>query len=235
MSMATAREDGRPKRALVTGVSSGIGEAIANRLLTEGWQVVGLSRSRPALEAEGLIHKAVDLSDRAALATILLELEPLDAIVHAAGTLRVGRLGELDPENGRQMWRLHVDVAEQIVEALVPSLPDGARIVLLGSRTAMGSPGRAQYAATKAAVVGMARSFAIELAPRQITVNVVAPGATDTPMLRDPRRASVAPKMPPIGRLVKPAEIAATTAFLLSEGAASITGQQIIVCGGASL
>ncbi len=93
---------------------------------------------------------------------------------------------------------------------------DGARIVLLGSRTAMGSPGRAQYAATKAAVVGMARSFAIELAPRRITVNVVAPGATDTPMLRDPMRASVAPKMPPMGRLVKPDEIAATTAFLLS-------------------
>src|SRR3954467_5547414 len=114
-----------------------------------------------------------------------------------------GALGELDPENAREMWRLHVDAAEQILEALVPSLPDGARIVLLGSRTAAGSPGRAQYAATKAAVVGMARSFAIELAPRLITVNVVAPGATDTPMLRDPPRASVTPKMPPIGRLVK--------------------------------
>jgi NAD(P)-dependent dehydrogenase (short-subunit alcohol dehydrogenase family) len=233
--MTINREAGRAKRALVTGVSSGIGEAIAQRLLADGWLVVGLSRSKPVFEAGGLTHKAVDLSDRAALAAVLSEVEPLDAIVHAAGILRVGRLGELAPENGREMWRLHVDAAEQIVEALVPSLPDGARIVLLGSRTAAGSPGRAQYAATKAAVVGMARSFAIELAPRQITVNVVAPGATDTPMLRDPRRASVAPKMPPIGRLVKPEEIAATTAFLLSEGAASITGQQIIVCGGASL
>jgi NAD(P)-dependent dehydrogenase (short-subunit alcohol dehydrogenase family) len=234
MSMATG-EDGRPKRALVTGVSSGIGEAIAQRLLADGWHVVGLSRSKPAFEADGLSHMAVDLSDRAALAAVLGELESLYAIVHAAGILRVGRLGELDPDNSREMWRLHVDAAEQILEALVPSLPDGARIVLLGSRTAAGSPGRAQYAATKAAVVGMARSFAIELAPRLITVNVVAPGATDTPMLRDPRRASVTPKMPPIGRLVKPEEIAATTAFLLSDGAASITGQQIIVCGGASL
>ena len=76
---------------------------------------------------------------------------------------------------------------------------------------------------------------AIELAPRQITVNVVAPGATDTPMLKDPKRAAVAPKMPPMGRLVKPEEVAATVCFLLSEGAASITGQQILVCGGASL
>jgi len=233
--MTINREDGRAKRALVTGVSSGIGEAIAQRLLADGWEVVGLSRSQPAVQAERLKHKAVDLADRSALAAVLREVRGLDAIVHAAGILRVGRLGELDPENGREMWRLHVDAAEQIVEALVPSLPDGARIVLLGSRTATGSPGRAQYAATKAAVIGMARSFAIELAPRQITVNVLAPGATDTPMLRDPRRASVPPKMPPIGRLVKPEEIAATAAFLLSDGAASITGQQIIVCGGASL
>lgn len=235
MSAVLTAQHERARCALVTGVSSGIGEAIAKRLLAEGWNVVGFSRSEPAFTAEGFIHKAVDLSDREALAVALKGLEPLDAIVHAAGILRVGRLGELDPDNAREMWRLHVDAAEQIVEALVPSLPDGARIVLLGSRTAAGSPGRAQYAATKAAVVGMARSFAIELAPRQITVNVVSPGATDTPMLRDPRRASVAPKMPPIGRLVKPEEIAATTAFLLSEGAASITGQQIIVCGGASL
>ncbi|MGO4287798.1 SDR family oxidoreductase [Bosea sp. TAB14] len=118
---------------------------------------------------------------------------------------------------------------------MAASLPEGARIVFIGSRTAAGSAGRAQYAATKAALVGMARSFAIELAPRRITVNVVAPGATDTPMLRDPNRASVAPKMPPMGRLVKPEEVAATAAFLLSKGAASITGQQIVVCGGASL
>ncbi len=235
MNGAATQDDGRARRALVTGVSSGIGEAIAQRLLAEGWNVIGFSRGEPAFVSPRLTHRSVDLADRQALATALSKLKPLDAIVHAAGILRVGRLGELDPANAQEMWRLHVDAAEQIVEALVPSLPDGARIVLLGSRTAAGSPGRAQYAATKAAVVGMARSFAIELAPRQITVNVVAPGATDTPMLRDPKRASVAPKMPPIGRLVKPEEIAATTAFLLSEGAASITGQQIIVCGGASL
>src|SRR3954453_23485194 len=102
MSMATG-EDGRPKRALVTGVSSGIGEAIAQRLLADGWNVVGFSRSKPGFAAVGLTHKAVDLSDREALAAALKGLEPLDAIVHAAGILRVGRLGELDPENAREM------------------------------------------------------------------------------------------------------------------------------------
>lgn len=235
MSETPSETDGRVKHALVTGVSSGIGAAIAQQLLGEGWAVTGFSRSTPAFSHERLAHMPVDVADRAALGGALAGLAGVDAIVHAAGILRVGVLGSLDPANGQAMWRLHVDAAEQIVEALAASLPEGARIVFIGSRTAAGSAGRAQYAATKAALVGMARSFAIELAPRRITVNVVAPGATDTPMLRDPKRASVAPKMPPMGRLVKPEEVAATAAFLLSEGAASITGQQIVVCGGASL
>lgn len=235
MSDPASGTDGRARRALVTGVSSGIGEAIAKRLLAEDWSVSGFSRSPPTYQHERLRHVAVDIADRPALAAALSGLPPIHAIVHAAGILRVGTLGQLDPAHGQAMWRLHVDAAAQIVEALVPVLPEGARIVFIGSRTAAGSAGRAQYAATKAALVGMARSFAIELAPRRITVNIVAPGATDTPMLKDPKRASVAPKMPPMGRLVKPEEVAATAAFLLSEGAASITGQQIIVCGGASL
>lgn len=73
------------------------------------------------------------------------------------------------------------------------------------------------------------------MAPRGVTVNVVTPGATDTPMLTDPGRAGLKPKLPPIGRFVKPEEVAALTAFLLSDLAASITGQRIFVCGGASL
>lgn len=235
MSETSSETHGRAKRALVTGVSSGIGAAIAQKLLGEGWAVTGFSRGAPPFAHERLAHVPVDIADRAALAGALAGLTGVDAIVHAAGILRVGTLGTLDPANGQAMWRLHVDAAEQIVEALAASLPEGARIVFIGSRTAAGSAGRAQYAATKAALVGMARSFAIELAPRRITVNVVAPGATDTPMLRDPKRASVAPKMPPMGRLVKPEEVAATAAFLLSEGAASITGQQLVICGGASL
>ena len=84
-------------------------------------------------------------------------------------------------------------------------------------------------------MVGMARSWAAELAPRGITVNVVAPAATDTPMLSDPARNGVKPKLPPIGRYVKPEEVAATVAFLLRPDAGAITGQQIIICGGASL
>jgi NAD(P)-dependent dehydrogenase (short-subunit alcohol dehydrogenase family) len=133
------------------------------------------------------------------------------------------------------MWRLHVKAASMLADVVVPGMAPGGRIVLIGSRTASGAGGRSQYAATKAAMVGLARSWAIELVARGITVNVVAPGATETPMLLDPARAGAPPRVPPIGRFVQPEEVAALTTFLLSPEAGAITGQQIVVCGGASL
>jgi NAD(P)-dependent dehydrogenase (short-subunit alcohol dehydrogenase family) len=81
----------------------------------------------------------------------------------------------------------------------------------------------------------LARSWAIELAPSGVTVNVVSPAATRTAMLEDPARRSVAPQLPPIGRLIEPEEIASLVAYLLSPAAAAITGQEINVCGGSSL
>jgi NAD(P)-dependent dehydrogenase (short-subunit alcohol dehydrogenase family) len=149
--------------------------------------------------------------------------------------MRAAPLGELKPEVGEALWRLHVDAAFQLANRLAPRMPEGGRIVLLGSRAAGGAAGRSQYAAGKAALVAMARSWAAELVARGITVNVVAPAATDTPMLRDPARAGNQPKLPPIGRYIDAAEVAALVAFLLGPYGGAITGQQILVCGGSSL
>ncbi len=223
------------RRALVTGASSGIGAAIVQRLLAEGWSVVGFSRSRPAIAHAAFSAVGVDLADPEALAGALGGLGEVDALVHAAGFMRTGTLETLRLADGQAMWRLHVEAATQLAQHLAPRLPAGGRIVLIGSRIALGAPGRSQYAAAKAAMVGLARSWAAELAPRCITVNVVAPGATDTPMLRDPARGGVVPKLPPIGRFVSPEEVAALTLFLLSDAAGAITGQQILIDGGASL
>ena len=135
------------------------------------------------------------------------------------------------------MWKLHVDAATQLADALVPAMAERGfgRVVFIGSRVAQGLPGRGQYAATKAAVIAMARSWAVEVAPNGVTVNVVSPGATATPMLKDPARAGSAPRMPPIGRLIEPQEIASLVSYLLSPAAAAITGQNLNICGGSSL
>ncbi len=220
--------------AVVTGVSSGIGAAIAARLLRDGWSVTGLSRTDPGQHAPGFSHRAVDLLDSSRLPRALEGLRPT-ALVHAAGLMRAGPLGALDAEAGRTLWRLHVEAASLLADKLVPGMADGGRIVLIGSRTASGAAGRSQYAASKAALLAMARSWALELAPRGITANVVAPAATDTPMLHDPARSALPPRLPPIGRFVRPEEVAATTAFLLGPEAGAITGQQIVICGGSSL
>ncbi|KGT79176.1 oxidoreductase [Bradyrhizobium japonicum] len=225
--------DKRP-HALVTGASSGIGAAIVERLLRDGWRVTGISRRPAPFEHPAFDHLSLDLGEVSGIANAVAGIAPT-ALVHAAGMLKVGGLGSLDHDDGAAMWRLHVDVAERLANALAPRLPQGGRIVLIGSRTASGAAGRGQYAATKAALVALARSWAIELAPRGVTVNVVAPAATETPMLKDPTRANVAPKLPPIGRFIRPEEVAHAVAFLLSPEAAAITGQQLVICGGSSL
>ncbi|MGF6933859.1 NAD(P)-dependent dehydrogenase (short-subunit alcohol dehydrogenase family) [Paraburkholderia sp. UCT70] len=208
---------------------------LKSRTIPAGIVKLGLCRTPSRESIEGLTIVPVDVTDFSALKSALDAIASCDALVHAAGFTRTAPLGELTEDEGAAMWRIHVDAAAFLANALMPKMPAGGRIVLIGSRTANGAVTRSQYAATKAALVGMARSWAAELAPRGITANVVAPGATDTPLLTDPMRAGTPPKMPPIGRFVQPSEVAALTAFLLGAEAGAITGQQIVICGGASL
>lgn len=221
--------------AIVTGASSGIGEAIVSRLLEQGWNVTGLSRSNVKRDNMGFTSICVDLSDSTALREVLTTLDEPHAVIHAAGMMAAAPLGELTPEISQRLWQLHVLAAETLINHVAPRMASGGRIVVIGSRTSRGAAGRSQYVATKAALVGMVRSWAAELAPRGITANVVAPGATQTPMLSAPGRESSPPAMPPIGRLISPEEVAALVGFVLSPEAAAITGQELVICGGASL
>ncbi|MEH3048123.1 SDR family NAD(P)-dependent oxidoreductase [Sphingomonas adhaesiva] len=224
-----------PRTAIVTGTASGIGAAIAHRLAADGWRVVGVDRARIDDAAHLAAQVTLDLADIAAIPAALAPHVGAVALVHAAGVMRTGTLETLDPADGATMWALHVAALTAMAQAIVPAMDGGGRIVAIGSRTSAGAAGKSQYAAVKAAMVGLIRSWAIELAPRGITANVIAPAATATPLLARADRAAVPPVLPPIGRYVEPAEVAAYAAFLLSPDAGAITGQQLLICGGASL
>ena len=228
------------KHAVVTGTSSGIGQAIAQRLLADGWRVTGLDIAAASIKNEAFTPVVGDLSCSSAIENIandILKSGAPQAFVHAAGVLRVAPLGSLNHADTSTLWQLHVDALCRLADRIVPAMAAAGhgRVVLIGSRVARGMAGRSQYAASKAAVVALARSWAAEVVAQGVTVNVVSPAATATAMLQDPARATAPPKLPPLGRLIQPQEIAATVAFLLSPDAAAITGQDIQICGGASL
>lgn len=223
-----------PRNVLVTGAASGIGAAITARLARDGWTVVGVDRTSGEA-ADGARFEIVDLADVGAIKAACARLGKIDAIVHAAGFMATGAIEDFDPADGDRMYAVHVRALALLVQNLTPGMDAGARIVAIGSRTSRGAKGKAQYAATKAALTGLVRSFAIELAPRGITVNIVSPAATATPFLTRGDRAGVPPVLPPIGRYIDPAEVAGTVSFLLGADAGAITGQDILICGGASL
>ncbi len=227
-------------RAVVTGASAGIGHAIVTHLLESGWQVAGLDRSAAGIEHPAYKHHRIDLLDTQAVNALAPELAA-QALVHAAGFMHTGRLGELKPDEGMAMWQLHVQTAAVLAQAWLGHLQQaaragaGGRVVLIGSRVSQGFPGRSQYAAAKAALVAMARSWAAEWASQGITFNVVSPAATATAMLQAATRTNSPPQLPPLGRLIAPEEVAALVGYLLSPAAAPLTGQEIALCGGASL
>lgn len=222
--------------AVVTGSSSGIGQAIALELLKAGWSVLGVDVAKPEIEHDNFKHLHLNLLDDVSIQNAMNSVQA-DALVHAAGFLKVGLIGDLDLNAGKDMWQLHTHAAMVLTNCLVPHMKaqSKGRVVYIGSRVSSGFPGRSQYAATKAALVALAKSWAVELASNAITVNVVSPAATQTAMTTDPSRALSQPKLPPIGRLIKPEEISALVAYLLSPVAAAITGQEITICGGSSL
>ena len=198
-----------PAHALVTGSSSGIGRAVVERLLQGGWRVTGVDREpEPPAAQPDFDTVTADLADDQTLEDLAGRLGrgPWRAFVHAAGVMR----DDGDPETrrcqGANLWALHVGAAARLADALVPQMPDGlGRIVFLSSRAAAGRAGRSLYAASKAALDGLARSLAADLVARGITVNVLAPGCD-----RHPAAARSGPgRKPGAGAAARPPDRAA--------------------------
>ena len=223
--------------AVVTGASSGIGHVVARCLLDQGWRVTGIDRAPATLGHLAYAHRQGDLAGPRPESLLSNEDCHAVALVHAAGLMHASPIGDLDDTVGERLWRVHVRALERLANHLLPGMAArrSGRLVVIGSRVAAGLPRRSQYAASKSALIGMVRSWASELAPAGVTANIVSPAATRTDMLLDPARSASPPRTPPIGRLIEPEEIAKLVLYLLSGDAAAITGQDIAVCGGASI
>jgi 3-oxoacyl-[acyl-carrier protein] reductase len=232
--------------AIVFGGSRGIGAAIASRLARDGFDVALTYVSRPdrasdlvsAIEDIGRRAIAVraDSADPAAIRNAVAEtverLGTLDVAVVNAGVLRLASVEAFTLEDLDLMLDVNVRGVFLAIQASVARMHDGGRVVTIGSNTAVrtGSQGSSAYAMTKAAVATMVKGIALDLAPRQITVNNVQPGPTETDMTT----AMVARlrEVIPVGRMGRPDEIAALVSYLAGPESAYMTGASLTIDGG---
>jgi 3-oxoacyl-[acyl-carrier protein] reductase len=224
--------------ALVTGGNRGIGLACAGTLAAAGYQVAVTSRST---DVDGFVTARCDQTDPeqvdAAVAIVEDRLGPVEVLVANAGVTRDGLLLTMADEAFTSVVDANLTGTFRMVRRCVKGMVRGrfGRIVLVGSVVGLaGSGGQVNYAASKAGLVGMARSLARELGSRNITANVVAPGFIDTDMtaeLPEERRAEVL-KQIPLGRFATPEEVARVVTWLAGDDAAYVTGAVIPVDGG---
>ena len=237
--------------ALVTGGSGGIGRAIAVALAADGHRVAvgygsderGAGTTAEAVERLGREAMAVqaDVRDPAAVDAAFAAVEdrwgPIELLIANAGVTRDGLLMRMADDQWDDVVRTNLDGTFHAIRRAAPAMVRGrfGRIVAIGSTAGLaGSAGQANYAAAKAALVGLTRAVARELASRNVTCNLVAPGPIATAMtdaLPEPRRAELAGQVP-LGRFGTPEEVAAVVAFLCSDAAGYVSGAVVPVDGG---
>jgi 3-oxoacyl-[acyl-carrier protein] reductase len=231
--------------AAVTGGSAGIGKAICERLLADGCEVVSLARRPSEIDHPKLHSIEVDLTDRRATGEAVRELArrfDITTVVHNAGVIRPALLPEVKLDDLDALVDLHLGCAIQLVQAALPAMKQSrfGRVVLLSSRAALGLQTRTAYSATKAGMLGMARTWALELAPEGITVNVVAPGPIRTDMFYDvvekgsEKERELAASIP-VRRLGLSEDVARAVSFFVDPDNGFVTGQVLYVCGGTSV
>jgi len=232
--------------AFVTGAAQGIGLATVERLARDGFRVIAMDRNADQVTQQAnrlaglgldVLAAAVDVCDRAAVVAVLDSQPRIDAMVCAAGIYNDAPLLDLTEDAFRRMLDVNVIGTFIPAQEAARRMQAGGRIVTISSRGALGGTRFAHYVASKAAVVGLTRAMAMELRGRQIAVNSVAPGFTDTPMTRSAPAEMFAAweALEPAGKAATPDLIANAIAFFAAPSTQFVTGQTLFVDGGKSL
>lgn len=229
------------RSVLVTGGARGIGAAICARLRDDGFRVVAIDRIEPEHDAVHRFHR-VDVADLAALDEALRDIvsagAPL-ALVNNVGIVRPAPIETVSADDLDAVMAVNVRTAMVCTKALLPAMKAArhGRIVSISSRVALGKELRTAYAASKAALHGMTKTWALELARHGITANAVAPGTIATAEFDrnnppdDPRTKAIVSAIP-AGRVGTPDDIAQAVSFFLDERSSFVNGQVLYVCGG---
>lgn len=234
-----------PYTVIITGGSAGIGADLCKHYVEQGYTVLSLARTALEWEHERLINIKIDLLDEDATAKVAADIAAhynVTHFVHNAGVIWPNLLEDVALKELQGLTQIHLGSAIQIMQAILPSMRQQqfGRVVLMSSRGALGLQTRTAYAATKAGMLGMARTWALELADQGITVNVVAPGPIQTPMFYDvvdagsEREKNIAAGIP-VKRLGRVDDITRAVSFFADPENSFVTGQTLYVCGGASV
>ena len=232
--------------AIVTGASGGIGAAIAKAMLARGYRVVSLALDKPGWSHPHLEGRTVDLFDAKATEEVAHEImrdHRVTHVVHNAGVIRPNPVEQAKPGDIAALAQLHLGAPLTLLSTVLPGMKAAGfgRVVLISSRAALGAQGRTAYSATKAGIIGMGRTWALELAPFGITVNMVAPGPIQgTHMFHEivpagSERETALANAIPMKRLGRPEDVANAVLFFASNESSFVTGQVLYVCGGASV
>jgi 3-oxoacyl-[acyl-carrier protein] reductase len=230
--------------SVVTGGSNGIGAAICQRLLGDGKAVINVDKVAPKNVPDGdYVYVEADLSDPAGTrrtAAHVVQKYAVESLVNNAGVSIPGDLEDVTEDMFLTTMNLHLQAAIIFAQAVIPGmkLRRAGRILNMSSRAALGKKARTVYGGSKAALIGMTRTWAMELGPFGITVNAVAPGPIVTDLFQRNNSEATIKRLiesTVVGRGGTPEDVAQAVMFFLSPHSSFVTGQVLHVCGGASL